>query len=407
MSLLPVPEALSRLLTDAVPLGAEQVALAEAAGRVLAEPLAALRTQPPFDASAMDGYALRAADVASLPARLSVTGMAAAGHGFRGAVGPGEAVRIFTGAPLPVGADTIAIQENVRRIDERTIDVLEPAPAGRHIRRLGLDFVEGQPLLEAGRMIDAAALSLAASANHPVLSVVRKPLVAILATGDELRVPGSVLGDDQIIASNAYGVAALAAEAGARVLDLGIAPDERGAIVARLAQARAAGADVVVTLGGASVGEHDLIREVLVAEGVVLDFWRIAMRPGKPLMFGRTDTARYLGLPGNPVASLVCSHLFLKPLLARLGGRSHRADRRAARLASPMAENDLREDYVRATLTRGPNGELFARPFPIQDSSMLKLLAGANALIVRPPHAAAAAPGDPCEVLILREPDAD
>jgi molybdopterin molybdotransferase len=399
--LVPVDEAIVRLLSGAVPGAAERVSLADAAGRVLAEPVKALRTQPPFPASAMDGYAVRAADVANVPARLTVTGMAAAGKLFPGSVGKGEAVRIFTGAPVPEGADTIAIQENVKKHDGNAIEVFETVAANRHIRAVGLDFAEGETLLEKGRVLDAAALSLAASANHPTMPVAKKPLVAIIATGDELLLPGSEPGPDQIIASNAYGVAAIAKEAGARVLDLGIAPDRAGAISALVKQALDAGADVIVTLGGASVGDHDLVHTALTSLGMELDFWKIAMRPGKPLMFGRLGTTRCIGLPGNPVASLVCSHLFLKPLLAKLGGRPHEDRIVDAVLGAPMAENDLRQDYVRSGIASTNEG-LIATPFAIQDSSMLKLLADSGGLVVRAPFAPAAKAGDACRVLLLR-----
>lgn len=401
MALVPVAEALERLLDDAVPLASESVPLFEAVDRVLAEPVVALRTQPPFNASAMDGYAARAADVASVPARLSVTGMAPAGRGFDGTVGKAQAVRIFTGAPLPDGADTIVIQENVRDLGGGSIEVTEPTAEWRNIRRIGLDFSKGDILLEKGRLLDPAALSLAASANHPRVSVVRRPLVAIIATGDELLPPGSELGPDQIISSNVYGVAAAAQSVAARALDLGIAADRKEAIAALVKKAVAAGADVIVTLGGASVGDHDLIHDVLTGEGMHLGFWKIAMRPGKPLMFGRLGEIRCIGLPGNPVASLVCSQLFLKPLLARLGGRNHRQDIRAARLGAAMPANDLRQDYVRAVIQEDADG-LVATPFSIQDSSMLRMLADANGLIVRPPFTPAAAAGEACSVLMLR-----
>lgn len=399
--LLPVAEALERLLDGAEPGTAEIVPIAEAAGRVLAEPLKALRTQPPFPASAMDGYAVRAADVAEVPARLTVTGMAAAGKQFTGAVGKGEAVRIFTGAPVPEGADTIAIQENVKKLDGNAIEVFETVAKGRHIRAVGLDFAEGQTLLDKGRVLDAAALSLAAAANHPALSVVNRPLVAIIATGDELLPPGSRPGPDQIIASNAYGVAAIAQAAGARVFDLGIAPDRTEAIAALVQRALDANADVIVTLGGASVGDHDLAHEALTGLGMELGFWKIAMRPGKPLMFGRLGNTRCVGLPGNPVASLVCSHLFIQPLVARLGGRPHTPDIVDAVLGAPMAANDTRQDYVRASISATEAG-LIATPFAVQDSSMLKLLADAGGLIIREPFVEAAAKGDPCRVLFLR-----
>ncbi len=401
MALLPVADALALLLDGAAPTTSERIPLADAANRVLASPLVALRTQPPFDASAMDGYAARAADVATVPAMLTVIGSAPAGRRFAGAVTPGTAVRIFTGAPMPEGADTIVIQENVRKLDNDRIEVFETVAAGRHIRRRGLDFAEGDTLLEAGRVLDPSALSLAASSNHVELDVACRPLVAILATGDELLPPGSTPGPDQIIASNAYGVAAIAKSCGAQVLDLGIARDDRTVIAERLAQAAQAGADVVVTLGGASVGDHDFMHDVLEAEGVALHFWKIAMRPGKPLMFGRKGATRYLGLPGNPVASLVCSHLFLTPLLARLGGRPYRPDIRTAMLGAPMSANDLRQDYVRAKAVDTDRG-LVATPFDIQDSSMLRILAEANALIIRAPFAPAAAKGEPCQVLMTR-----
>lgn len=401
MTLLPVAEALSRLLDGAEPGPAEMVPLHEAAGRVLAAPLTALRTQPPFPASAMDGYAIRSADIEAPPQRLRVIGDAPAGRLFAGKVGVGEAVRIFTGAPVPEGADTILIQENTRKLDAGFVEALEPVAPGRHIRRTGLDFSEGEMLLGEGRVLDPAALSLAASANHPALPVVKRPLVAIVATGDELLPPGSSTGPDQIIASNAYGVAAVAKSIGAISLDLGIAPDRKDVIAARVRTALAAGADVIVTLGGASVGDHDLVHDVLAGEGMALDFWKIAMRPGKPLMFGRFEKARVIGLPGNPVASLVCSHLFLKPLLARLGGLPHDPDIRDAVLGAAMAANDLRQDYVRATVTSA-DGRMVATPFPVQDSSMLRTLAASNALIIRAPHAPAAEIGAPCRVLFLR-----
>lgn len=401
MALLPVTEALERLLEGAAPSQAESVTLMDAADRVLAEPLMALRTQPPFNASAMDGYAARAADVASVPARLSVIGMAPAGRGFTGTVGEKQAVRIFTGAPLPAGADTIVIQENVRDLGGGNIEVTASTVEGRNIRRLGLDFSKGDVLLEKGRLLDPAALSLAASANHPQVSVVKRPLVAIIATGDELLPPGSDLGPDQIISSNAYGVAAAARSVGARALDLGIAADRKEAIAALVKKAVEAGADVIVTLGGASVGDHDLAHDVLTGEGMTLDFWKIAMRPGKPLMFGRLGDIRCIGLPGNPVASLVCTQLFLKPLLARFGGRAYRQDMREARLGAAMPANDVRQDYVRAVV-KEEAGVLLATPFAIQDSSMLRVLAEANGLIVREPFAPPAATGAACSVLMLR-----
>lgn len=401
MALLPVDEALFRLLDGVAPTGEEMLPLHDSAGRVLARDIVALRTQPPFDASAMDGYAVRAADTQTPGARLRVIGEAPAGRQFTGMVGSGEAVRIFTGAPMPDGADTVLIQENTRRTDTETVEVLEPVAATKNVRRRGLDFREGDVLLRAGRRLDPAALSLAASANHPRVPVTKKPLVAVIATGDELLPPGSEPGPDQIIASNVYGVAAAAREAGAEVIDLGIAPDRKEAIMALVDEAIAKKADVIVTIGGASVGDHDFIHDVLTAEGVELAFWKVAMRPGKPLMFGRKGSTRVLGLPGNPVASLICSQLFLKPLVAKLSGADQVQDIRDAFLGAAMSANDTRQDYVRATIRR-ENGRLVATPFNVQDSSMLGLLAQADALVIRAPFAAAAEAGSPCRVLMLR-----
>lgn len=401
MALLPVDEALSRLLEDVDPAEIEVLPLHEAAGRFLARDIVALRTQPPFDASAMDGYAVRAVDTAAPDARLRVVGEAPAGRLFPGRVGKGEAVRIFTGAPMPAGADTVLIQENTRRIDPATVEVTQPVAAMRNVRLRGLDFVEGDMLLTAGRRLDPAALSLAASANHPSLPVARKPLVAIIATGDELLAPGSVTGPDQIIASNAFGIAAAAREAGADIIDLGIAPDRKEAIAGLVREAISRKADVVVTIGGASVGDHDFIHDVLTAEGVDLAFWKVAMRPGKPLMFGRKGRTRVLGLPGNPVASLICTQLFLKPLVARLSGADYVQDVREAVLAKALPANDTRQDYVRAAIGR-ENGRLVATAFDVQDSSMLRVLARSDALIIREPHAPAAEAGARCRVLMLR-----
>ncbi|KQZ99646.1 molybdenum cofactor biosynthesis protein MoaA [Mesorhizobium sp. Root157] len=400
MALLPVDKALERLLDGVEPLPCETVALADAYDRVLAEPIIAMRTQPPFNASAMDGYAVRGADVQKAPALLKVIGEVAAGHNFAGTVGSSEAVRIFTGAPLPDGADTVVIQENVSVLDGNRIEVSYAARHGGNVRSAGLDFVAGDRLLDAGHVLGASALSLAASANYPQLDVVKQPLVATIATGDELLPPGSTPGPGQIISSNAYGVMGSARSVGARALHLGIAADRKDAIAALVRQAVSAGANVIVTLGGASVGDHDLVHKVLTSEGMELDFWKIAMRPGKPFMFGRMGAIRCIGLPGNPVASLVCSQLFVKPLLARLGGRPFRQDIREALLGAPIAANDRRQDYVRATLAQ-QGSALVATPFQVQDSSMLRTMATAGCLIVREPFAPAAEAGAPCHVLCL------
>ena len=399
MSLLAVDDAVARLLDGVAPLDPEHLPLHEALGRTLAADLAAKLTQPPFPASAMDGYTVRAADAVA-GARLKVVGISRAGERFNGALGAGEAVRIFTGAPVPDGADSILIQENAEPAGEE-VRVLEPVQPRKFVRPPGLDFRAGDILLRQGERLGSRSLALAAAMGHAEVQARRRPRVAILANGDELVPPGALPGLDQIVSSNGVGLAALVRECGGEPTDLGIAADRQEAIATLVRKAVSAGADVIVTLGGASVGDHDLIHDVLTGEGMRLDFWKIAMRPGKPLMFGRLGAIRCIGLPGNPVASLVCSQLFLKPLLARLGGRDYRQDIRTARLGAAMQANDLRQDYVRAVLRE--DGEvLVATPFGIQDSSMLRMLADANGLIVREPFAPAADAGAECRVLMLR-----
>ncbi|MDB5572778.1 MAG: molybdenum cofactor biosynthesis protein MoaA [Hyphomicrobiales bacterium] len=401
--LLPVEDALARILETATqPLEPETVALPDALGRRLAADLAARRTQPPCAVSAMDGYAVRAGDIAQVPARLRVIGESAAGRGFEGAVQAGEAVRIFTGAPVPEGADCILIQEDARAADG-FVEALASEPVGRYVRRAGLDFAAGDVLLEAGRLLGPAELALAAAMNHPALSVVRRPRVAILATGDELVPPGAEPGRDQIVASNNFAVGAYARLAGADVIDLGIAGDDFPALEAAIRRARDLRADVLVTLGGASVGDHDLVQTALTREGMELGFWRIAMRPGKPFMHGRIGDMRILGLPGNPVSAIVCAVLFLAPLVRALtGDRDAVADpSRPAVLGADVPANDQRQDYLRARLAGERDGTPVATAFTRQDSSMLGVLAAAQGLIVRPPHAPAAKAGDPCRFIQL------
>ncbi|WNJ93307.1 gephyrin-like molybdotransferase Glp [Bosea sp. 685] len=403
MSLTPVKVALQALL-DSVPgpTPVEIVPLASCAGRILGADIVALRTQPPFANSAMDGYAARAADLT--PANeLRVIGESAAGRAFAGTVGPGEAIRIFTGAPMPDGADTILIQENADGVGGAVIHVREGAEPGRFVRPAGLDFREGDVLLPAGRRLDSAALGLAAAARHPALPVRRKPLVAILATGDELVLPGEVVGPDQIVASNSYSLAAIVEEIGGTAFDLGIARDNHPDLAAKIERARAAGADVLITLGGASVGAHDLVQEALKRQGMELGFWKIAMRPGKPMMMGRLGAMVAVGLPGNPVSSIVCGHLFVAPLLEALLGMPDPARDRSepAILGINMPANDEREDYLRADLQHVEAGWL-ATPFAKQDSSMLGNLARARALVIRPAFAEPAKQGAPCRIIRLR-----
>ena len=398
---MPVAEARARILEAFEPLPGEQVAVSEALGRVLAAPVVARRTQPPVDVSAMDGYAVRAADVASPPATLLRTGVSAAGNGFDGVVKAGETVRIFTGAPVPEGADAIAIQENAD-VDGDAVTVREAVSRGRYVRKAGLDFAAGDPGLSAGRRLGARDLALAAAMNHPWLVVRRRPRVAILATGDEIVMPGEPAGRDRIVSSNSIGLAAAARAWGALPFVIGTAPDDEDALRAMARGAR--GHDLLVTTGGVSVGERDLVRRALESAGMSLDFWRIAMRPGKPLMFGRLDGTPVLGLPGNPVSALVCALVFLRPALIRMSGtdaEGEKDSRRQVSLARALPANDRREDYLRSVLSAGAGGELVADPFAAQDSSMISLLAGADCLVVRPPHAPPAAAGDRVEALMF------
>lgn len=405
MSLLPVADALDRLLSAAQPtVRTETVSLRDAEGRVLAADLAARLTQPPFDNSAMDGYAVRHADIAELGSILKVVGTSSAGHAFEGTAGPGEAVRIFTGAPLPAFADTVLLQEDAERLEDSRIRTTFLTPKGRHIRPRGQDFSEGEVVLHAGDVLDPGRLTVAAAMNHAELTVYARPRIAVLATGDELAPPGTRPGASQIIASNTYGVSAIARKAGAEVIDLGIVEDDRQAILEAVRKALALDIDVLVTLGGASVGDFDLVQPVLGEAGMALDFWRIAMRPGKPLMVGRLGAIQVVGLPGNPVSSLVCSLLFLEPLVRRLARLPGKSRLRSAVAAVPVRENDHRQDHIRARIDRGPAGELRVTPFDKQDSSMMKTFAQSEGLLVRLPHAPALEAGAACEVLLLREP---
>jgi molybdopterin molybdotransferase len=403
MSLLPVEEALARLLTAALPIAeTEAVSLHEANGRVLAADLAARLTQPPFDASAMDGYALRAADAAEVGSVLTVIGESAAGHGCSGQVGAGETVRIFTGAPVPDGADSILLQEDAEKLDDDRIRTTFPVTLGRHIRPRGQDFAEGDTGLAAGTRLDFSHLTLAAAMNHATLPVFRRPRIAILATGDELVSPGDAPSPSQIIGSNTFGIAALARDNGAEVIDLGIVPDDRGLLLQAVESVRRSGVDVLVTLGGASVGDHDLVQSTLVSAGMELDFWRIAMRPGKPLMVGRLGEMQVMGLPGNPISSLVCGLLFLEPLLCQLGHQRPRRRMAMARSSKALPPNDKRQDYVRARLV-ADGGEIpTVESFGKQDSSMMRIFSQSDCLIVRPPNAPAVEAGDTVPVLLLR-----
>ena len=369
--MISVAEAVARIEAAFTPLAAEQIALADALGRVLAEDVAARRSQPPAAVSAMDGYAVRAEDVATVPATLKVVGHVPAGGAYEGMIGPGEAVRIFTGAPLPAGADAIVIQENTEAGDGTVRVVDGKAPKGRYVRPAGLDFQEGEVLLEAGRVLTARDIGLAAGMNVPWLRVHRRPRIALLATGDEVVMPGDPLGPNQIVSSNGLALASFVRAQGGEPMDLGIALDSEESL--RTLARGAAGADLLITTGGASVGEHDLVQKVLGKEGLEVDFWKIAMRPGKPLIFGQLGRTPLLGLPGNPVSALVCAVIFLGPALHRMLGITAQArPARTATLATPLPENDEREDYLRATLEIDADGKLLARPFQLQELVQLR-----------------------------------
>lgn len=398
MALLPVKDARDRILKGVKPLQIEAVALDKALSRVLAKPLKAMRDQPPFDGSAMDGYAVIAADLAATPVTLKLAGTSAAGHGFKGKVAKGHCVRIFTGAPMPRGADAVLIQENTEA-KGGMVTALQPVKPQQNVRAAGLDFRRGDGLLPAGLRLNARDIGLAAAANAAAVSVRRRPLVALIATGDELVLPGQRPAADQIVSSNSHALAAMAALLGAEVVNFGIVADSLKAT--ERAIARAARADILVTTGGASVGDHDYVQEALRNSGVAIDFWKIAMRPGKPFMYGRRKGQHVLGLPGNPVSALVCARLFLKPLIEAMLGLPMADDLVEARLGAPMKANDQRQDYVRATLSEDAGGGRIATPFDRQDSSMQRTFREAQALIVRPPHAPAASQHDVVKILRL------
>ncbi len=394
--LKPVDEALAHVHAALKPVTAESINLAQAFGRVLAEDVRARVTQPPADVSAMDGYAVIAADVATVPATLRVIGEAPAGGSFPGTLKPGEAVRIFTGGPVPAGADAIVIQEDVERSGD-SIAVREDSAAGRHIRRKGLDFKAGDTVLKAGHRLTARDIGLCAAMNVPWLQVRRRPRIALLATGDEVVRPGEPIGPNQIVSSNSFALAALIESRGGVATDLGIAPDSRDALAAMAEGAR--GADMLVTMGGASVGDRDLVQSVLGEKGLQTEFWRIAMRPGKPLIFGNINGTPMLGLPGNPVSSMICGLLFLGTALHRfLGAEGDALQTETATLGRELPLNDTRRDYMRATLERR-GGVLVATPFATQDSSQLSGLSRAHCLVIREPHEPAARAGEPCTIL--------
>ena len=398
--MMPVDEAIARILRKLPDLGSETVPLAAANGRVLAKPLVSTHNQPPFDSSAMDGYAVRAADV--VPGKpLKLAGAAQAGARFVGMMGPGQCVRIFTGAPLPIGADAVIIQEEANAQGNQ-IGFEKPVRPGQNVRKQGFDFRRGAELLPAGTVITPQILSLAAGANQPQLAVTRRPRLAILATGDELVPPGTPLGPDQIVASNSYGLAALLGPYAESILDLGIVPDDKPRLDARLLEAFDAGVDILITTGGASVGERDYVQEVLKNLGVELDFWKLRMRPGKPLMFGTRGKTLVFGLPGNPVSALVTATVILKPALrALLGHPDPLWPRIGAPVLTALGPNGPRRHYLRANLIRNEIGFLQVTPILETDSGHSSSLAMADALIVQPEDHPGAPPGEIVEVIPL------
>lgn len=396
--MIPVEEALARILAAVSVQPAEQVSLRNALGRVLAADVTSRRTQPPAAVSAMDGYAVRAEDIASVPAVLNVVADIPAGASHDDPLNAGEAARIFTGAPLPPGTDTIVIQEDTDR-DGDMVTVKETAKQGAYVRAAGLDFAEGETLLHSGKVLNARDIGLAAAMNRPWLMVRRKPRIAILATGDEVVMPGEEIGPNQIVSSNSLALAASVEVLGAEPVLLGIAADDEDSL--RTLANGARGADMLVTTGGASVGEHDLVQSVLGEHGLSVDFWKIAMRPGKPLIFGTMGETLMLGLPGNPVSTLVCATLFLAPAIRAMLGQTDAGHHEefTALCGTDLKKNDRRQDYLRASLTKGPDGTLTATPFEKQDSSMLRLLQQADCLLIRAPHADPISKGTPVQCL--------
>ncbi len=399
--MISVEEARNNILNSLTAVSTETVSLDEASGRHLAEDVTARRTQPPADLSAMDGYAVKSADVATVPVTLKVVGEAPAGGSYDKAVNKGEAVRIFTGGPLPKGTDAIVIQEDTTR-DGDQVTITETSNKGRYVRYAGIDFSEGSIGLKAGKTLTPRDIGLLAAMNIPWVTVRRKPRIALLSTGDELVRPGEPVGPNQIISSNSLLLAAMIRAAGGIPIDLGIAQDNEQSL--RQMASGAKSADMLVTLGGASVGDHDLVQTVLGKDGLKIDFWRIAMRPGKPLMFGDLDGTPMLGMPGNPVSSMICGFIFLYPAMDALMGRELRIPGTIpAILSHDIRANDQREDYQRARIIGEDNGTPIIELISNQDSSLLSALSSANCLLKRVPFAEFLPKGTQIDVIPLDE----
>ena len=397
--MISVQEAKDKIVKSFAKLPAEDISLDNALGRVLAKPIVARRTQPPCDLSAMDGYAVRCQDFAKLPYNLNCVGEAPAGGMFEGTVGPGEAVRIFTGGPIPSGADAVVLQENTTITDQFVVISKKPIP-GQYIRRAGLDFTVGVDQILPGRFLKVRDIGLAAAMNHPWISVSRRPTITILATGDEIVRPGEQLNKNQIVSSNSIALKAFVENCGAIGINLGIANDDTSTLDRMIGGA--AGSDLLITTGGISVGEYDLVRQTLLSKGLQVDFWKVAMRPGKPVMFGQLGPVPVLGLPGNPVSALICSLIFVKPIIEKLlGFTAVNTEKSYATLAEPLPANDQRQDYLRAKLNTDKEGSLAVTPFSKQDSSMVSLLASSDCLIIRAPNAPRAVEGDRVKIMMF------
>jgi len=398
--MMPVDEAIARIIRKLPSLGSEIVGLGAANGRVLAKPLTSSHNQPPFDSSAMDGYAVRAAEVAPGKA-LKLAGTAQAGARFIGMMQPGQCVRIFTGAPMPIGADAVIMQEEATA-NGNQIGFAKAVRPGQNLRKQGFDFRRGAELLPPGTALTPQMLSLAAGANQPTMTVTKRPRIAILATGDELVPPGTPLGPDQIVASNSFGLSALLAPYAESIIDLGIVPDDKPKLDAKLLEAFDAGIDILITTGGASVGDRDYVQEVLKDLGVDVDFWKLRMRPGKPLMFGTRGKTLVFGLPGNPVSAHVTATVILKPVLrALLGHPDPLWPRIGVPTLAALPPNGPRRHYMRGNLSRNDIGFLQVMPIFETDSGHSSSLAMADALIVQPEDHPGAPPGEIVEVIPL------